>query len=133
MQFLIYNVDIYEKREKKTLTLCSHAHICSYKFWASVPTPPKTLTHSTTYTPFISSQLCGVKGVLRIMRFDVNAPKPHYLTPESKKPHSTWEVCYYLETREVFWKCILAKSRSLRRCGCQCERVHRIMWREMRL
>ena len=29
--------------------------------------------------------------------------------------------------REVFWKCILAKSRSLRRFGCQCERVHRIM------
>ena len=32
--------------------------------------------------------------------------------------------------REVFWKRILAKSRSLRRCGCQCERVHRIMRRE---
>ena len=35
--------------------------------------------------------------------------------------------------REVFWKRILAKSRSLRRCGCQCERVHRIMRREKRL
>ena len=32
--------------------------------------------------------------------------------------------------REVFWKRILAKSRSLRRFGCQCERVHRIMRRE---
>ena len=32
--------------------------------------------------------------------------------------------------REVFWKRILAKRRSLRRCGCQCERVHRIMRRE---
>ena len=33
--------------------------------------------------------------------------------------------------REVFWKCILAKSRSLRRCSCQCERVRRrIMQRE---
>ena len=32
--------------------------------------------------------------------------------------------------REVFWKRILAKSCSLRRCGCQCERVHRIMRRE---
>ena len=32
--------------------------------------------------------------------------------------------------REVFWKRILAKSRSLRRCGCQCERVQRIMRRE---
>ena len=32
--------------------------------------------------------------------------------------------------REVFWKRILAKSRSLRRCGCQCERVHWIMRRE---
>ena len=29
------------------------------------------------------------------MRFDVNAPKPHYLTPESEKAHSMWEVCYY--------------------------------------
>ena len=32
--------------------------------------------------------------------------------------------------REVFWKRILAKSRSLRRCGCQCEKVYRIMRRE---
>ena len=32
--------------------------------------------------------------------------------------------------REVFWKRILAKSRSLRWCGCQCERVHWIMRRE---
>ena len=32
--------------------------------------------------------------------------------------------------REVFWKRILAKSRSLRRCGCQCERVQQIMRRE---
>ena len=32
--------------------------------------------------------------------------------------------------REVFWKRILAKSRSLRWFGCQCERVHRIMRRE---
>ena len=32
--------------------------------------------------------------------------------------------------REVFWKRILAKSRSLRRRGCQCERVHQIMRRE---
>ena len=24
------------------------------------------------------------------MRFDVNAPKPHYLTPESEKAHSMW-------------------------------------------
>ena len=31
------------------------------------------------------------------MRFDVNAPKPHYLTPESEKAHSMWEVYYYLE------------------------------------
>ena len=55
--------------------------------------------------------------------------KPHYLTPESEKAHSMWEVCYYMYL-EVFWKRILAKSRSLRRCGCQCERVHRIMRRE---
>ena len=26
------------------------------------------------------------------MRFDVNAPNPHYLTPESEKAHSMWEV-----------------------------------------
>ena len=32
--------------------------------------------------------------------------------------------------REVFWKRILAKSRSLRWCGCQCEKVYRIMRRE---
>ena len=35
--------------------------------------------------------------------------------------------------REVFWKRILAKSRSLRRFGGQCERVHPIMQKEKRL
>ena len=28
--------------------------------------------------------------------------------------------------REVFWKRILAKRRSLRWCRCQCERVHKV-------
>ena len=41
-----------------------------------------------------------------------------------------WYVGGLLLPREVFWKRILAKSRSLRRCGCQCERVHQIMRRE---
>ena len=45
----------------------------------------------------------------------------------------TFYVGGLLLPREVFWKRILAKSRSLRRCGCQCERVHRIMRRERRL
>ena len=33
-------------------------------------------------TPFKSSQTLGVKGFFQIMQLDVNAPKPHYLTPE---------------------------------------------------
>ena len=36
------------------------------------------------------------------MRFDVNAPKPHYLTPESEKAH--FYVGGLLLPREVFWK-----------------------------
>ena len=47
----------------------------------------------------------------------------HYLTPESEKPHSTWEVCYYMYLERCFWKHILAKSRSLRQCGYQCWKV----------
>ena len=63
------------------------------------------------------------------MRFDVNAPKPHYLTPESEKAHSTWEVCSYLER---CWWIAYSKPKAAV-CDdsvAQCERVHRIMRRE---
>ena len=42
------------------------------------------------------------------MRFDVNAPKPHYLTPESEK--GAFYVGGLLLPREVFWKCILSQK-----------------------
>ena len=35
---------------------------------------------------------------------------------------AAFDVGGLLLPREVFWKRILAKSRSLRRCGYQCER-----------
>ena len=46
---------------------------------------------------------------------------------------AAFDVGGLLLPREVFWKRILAKSCSLRWCGCLCERMHRIMRREMRL
>ena len=62
------------------------------------------------------------------MRFDVNALEAALFDTGVRK--GAFYVGGLLLPREVFWKRILAKSRSLRRCGCQCERVHRIMRRE---
>ena len=51
-------------------------------------------------TPFISSQKFWSKVILRNMRLEGNAPKPHYLTLEPEKLHSICEVCSCLE---MFW------------------------------
>ena len=36
---------------------------------------------------FISRAVSVSRSILRVMRFEVNAPKVHYLTWESEKPH----------------------------------------------
>ena len=54
-------------------------------------------------------------------RFDNNAPNPHYLTLKSEKLQKGLLLHFF---GGVFRKHMLAKRRSLRQCGCQCERVH---------
>ena len=61
------------------------------------------------------------KVVLRIMRFDCERSEAALFDSGVRK--AAFYVGGLLLPREVFWKRILAKSRSLRRCGFQCERV----------
>ena len=72
---------------------------------------------SYIHIPVISSQKCRVKGILRIMQLDVNAPKLQYFTQESENLHSMcdWGL---LPPWEMVLKCILAKNCSLGWCDC---------------
>ena len=88
---------VYAKMRKKDFCRTpSHTRALytrGFNLWHSTPWYEQT----GNYTLFISSQKCGVKGIKIIMWLDVNTLKPHYFNPVLEKPHSTCEVCYYLE------------------------------------
>ena len=76
-----------------------------------------------------------IKPIMRSQRhFENNAVWSELRFKAALSDSGVRKAAFYVGSlllpREVFWKRILAKSRSLRQCGCQCERVHRIMWRE---